>query len=175
MIKTAVTVKRTVSKPLTDALKELKKSAIYVGIPRGSDGDKRSDGGPPNNELGWIHEKGAPAAGIPPRPFLGPGVESAKDKLVDRMGSAMESALKGDTGAMRDKLEVAALEAESAVKAYMSTGDFVPLKPATIKNRRRSRGTQSKRPGEQTGTASVRPLINTGDLRNAIVGIVHKD
>lgn len=57
MIKTVVSVKRTAGMPLNASLKELKKTSIYVGIPRGSDGDARSDGGPPNSDLGWIHEK----------------------------------------------------------------------------------------------------------------------
>nr|DAP65858.1 MAG TPA: virion morphogenesis protein [Caudoviricetes sp.] len=175
MIKTVVSVKRTAGTPLNASLKELKKTLIYVGIPRGSDGDARSDGGPPNSDLGWIHEKGSPAAGIPPRPFLEPGVESVKGKLADRMGQAITAALKGNEAAMDAYLETAAIEAESAVKGYMHDGKFAPLSPNTIRSRNRSRGTKDKRPGEAEGTASVQPLINTGALRDAIMAMVHKE
>lgn len=176
MIKTVVSVKRTAGTPLNASLKELKKTSIYVGIPRGSDGDVRDDGsGMLNSDLGWIHEKGSPAAGIPPRPFLEPGVESVKGKLADRMGQAITAALKGNDAAMDAYLETAAIEAESAVKGYMHEGKFAPLSPNTIRSRNRSRGTKDKRPGEAEGTASVQPLINTGALRDAIMAMVHKE
>lgn len=175
MIKTVVSVKRTAGTPLNASLKELKKTSIYVGIPRGSDGDARSDGGPPNSDLGWIHEKGSPAAGIPPRPFLEPGVESVKDVLAECMGDAITAALKGDNLRMNANLEEASQRALSAVQNYMNTADFEPLKPATLKYRNRSRGTKSKRDGEDEGTAENRPLINTRSLIGALLAMVHKD
>lgn len=176
MIKTVVSVKRTAGTPLNDSLKELKKTSIYVGIPRGSDGDVRDDGsGILNSDLGWIHEKGSPAAGIPPRPFLEPGVESVKDVLAECMGDAITAALKGDNLRMNANLEEASQRALSAVQNYMNTADFEPLKPATLKYRNRSRGTKSKRDGEDEGTAENRPLINTRSLIGALLAMVHKE
>lgn len=176
MIKTVVSVKRTAGTPLNDSLKELKKTSIYVGIPRGSDGDVRDDGsGILNSDLGWIHEKGSPAAGIPPRPFLEPGVESVKDVLAECMGDAITAALKGDNLGMNANLEEASHRALSAVQNYMNTADFEPLKPATLKYRNRSRGTKSKRDGEDEGTAENRPLINTRSLIGALLAMIHKD
>lgn len=175
MIKTVVNVKRTVGTELNSSLKDLKRTSIIVGIPRGGKGDTRKDSPISNSDLGWVHEKGAPAAGIPPRPFLEPGVASIKDKLASRMGQAIEAALKGNGQTMSNCLEVAASEAEAAVKSYMSSASFTPLKPSTIKHRNASRGTASKRPGEDNGSASVRPLINTGALRDAITATVHKE
>ena len=175
MIKSAVTVKRTVGKPLNDSLKKLKRSFILVGIPRGGEGDSRKDGSISNSDLGWIHEKGAPAAGIPPRPFLEPGVESVKEKVAERMGQAIDAALKGKEQVMDACLEAAAMESESAVKKYMMAGNVAPLQPSTIKHRNASRGTKAKRKGEASGTASVTPLINTGALRDAITATVHKE
>lgn len=176
MIKTVVSVKRTAGTPLNASLKELKKTSIYVGIPRGSDGDVRDDGsGMLNSDLGWIHEKGSPAAGIPPRPFLEPGVESVKDVLAECMGDAITAALKGDNLGMNANLEEASHRALSAVQNYMNTADFEPLKPATLKYRNRSRGTKSKRDGEDEGTAENRPLINTRSLIGALLAMVHKE
>lgn len=176
MIKTVVSVKRTAGTPLNASLKELKKTSIYVGIPRGSDGDVRDDGsGILNSDLGWIHEKGSPAAGIPPRPFLEPGVESVKDVLAECMGDAITAALKGDNLRMNANLEEASHRALSAVQNYMNTADFEPLKPATLKYRNRSRGTKSKRDGEDEGTAENRPLINTRSLIGALLAMIHKD
>ena len=53
----------------------------------------------------------------------------------------------------------------------MQTADFEPLKPRTIANRNRSRLTQGTRENEMEGVG-IRPLINTGQLRDAIDGVV---
>ena len=74
----AVTVKKTVSKDedVAKAMASLAKTHILVGIASGSKGDARTDGGPKNHELGFIHEYGSPSSNIPARPFLIPGVRN---------------------------------------------------------------------------------------------------
>lgn len=158
---------------LNDALKRLAKAQILVGIAKGSKGDRRNDGAPPNSDLGYIHEHGSPAANIPPRPFLVPGVKGARDQIVKGLRAAMKAALKGDEKACDGLMERTGMQTVSAVKSYMQTADFAPLKPATILNRNRSRQTIGKRENEEAG-ASIRPLINTGALRNAIDYYVEK-
>lgn len=160
-------------KELNDALKKLAKSMIYVGIAKGSKGDTRDDGAPPNSDLGYIHEHGSPAANIPPRPFLVPGVKGARDQIVKGLRAAMKAALKGDEKACDGLMERTGKKTVIAVKSYMQTADFAPLKPATIRNRNRSRQTIGKRENEQQGEG-IRPLINTGALHDAIDFTVEK-
>lgn len=149
------------------AIKRIKGAAVFVGIASGSGGDSRRDGGPANHELGFIHEFGSPAANIPARPFLRPGVREAAANFTPKLKAAMKAALHGDGIAMERLLEQAGSIASSAVEMEISTGDFAPLKPATLRNRNRSRLTKSKRENELSGE-NVRPLINTGSLRNSI-------
>lgn len=157
---------------LNHALKALKKASVLVGIARGSDKDKR-DGEIGNADLGLIHEFGAPSAGIPARPFLVPGVESAQSVIDKRMGQAMQFAVKGEEAKAFRVLEILGQQVRDKVKNYMRTADFVPLKPATIENRNRSRMTKGKRAEEVVG-GNIRPLINTGTLLNSIDAYVEK-
>lgn len=163
-------------KALNDAVRALAKKSLYVGIAKGSSGDKRTDGAPDNHLLGFVHEKGSPIANIPPRPFLVPGVESVKDDIKDSMGKAMELALKDKEQECDAVLERTAIKTATAVKEYMTTADFEPLKPATIRNRHRSRLTQSMREEEiNEDISQIQPLINTGSLRNSIDGYFVKE
>lgn len=160
---------------LNAALKKLQKSAIYVGIAEGSKRDKRDDPNvtksPDNHLLGFVHENGSPANNIPPRPFLVPGIEHSSQVIVAGMKRAIKQALNGNEKDSAESLEQTAIRAASAVKNYMQTASFEPLKPETIANRNRSRQTIGKRKNEKLGIA-IKPLINTGQLRNAIDGVV---
>ena len=153
------------------AVNRIKGAAVFVGIATGSKGDARSDGGPSNHELGFIHEFGSPAANIPERPFLRPGVRKAAPNYIPKLKAAMKAGLRGDGAAMERLLEQAGSIASSAVKVERATGKFGEMKhaikPSTLRNRNRSRLTKSKRENEMNGV-NVRPLINTGSLRNSI-------
>lgn len=166
----SVTMKRRDGE-LNAVLQKLARTSIYVGIAAGSSKDKRSDGAPDNHLLGFVHENGSPVNNIPPRPFLVPGVENSRDMIVSGLKRAMNSALKGDEKTCSEALERTAIRSASAVKDYMQTADFEPLKPRTIANRNRSRLTQGVRENEEAGV-NIRPLINTGQLRDAIDGFV---
>lgn len=156
---------------LNQALQRLAKTAVYVGIAAGSTGDTRNDGGPSNHLLGFVHENGSPVNNIPPRPFLVPGLEANRKMIVDGLKGAMDCALKGDEKKCGQTLERLAICSASAVKNYMQTADFEPLKPRTIANRNRSRLTKGTRENEMEGLG-IHPLINTGQLRDAIDGVV---
>src|ERR1700757_4844462 len=81
------------------ALKELVANSVYAGYP--DDGQEREDedGNPTpitNAALAYIHDKGAPEAGIPARPFMIQGIESKKDQIADGLEQAGIAALDGD-------------------------------------------------------------------------------
>ena len=155
------------AKELNDALKRLQKTQIFVGIATGSKGDKREDGGPDNHLLGFVHERGSPAANIPARPFLAPGVASGAEKIVPGLERTIKAALRNDEAAVEASLKKTGRDAVSAVKVYMTTADFVPLSPKYLKQRHRARLTKGKRANELKGKG-VRPLINSGSLLEAL-------
>lgn len=152
---------------LQKAFDRMKRTAIYVGIPSGADDDKRDDGEPiTNSELGYIHEFGSPSANIPARPFLKPGVQSNEGTLRKRMRKAAVEAMRGNEDAFSEQMERAALGAAVAVQEYMREGEFAPLAPSTVRQRIR----KIKKLGSTDMT--IKPLIDTGSLRQAITGVV---
>lgn len=143
------------------SLKRLAASDVLVGIPAGT--TERSDGKPINNAtLGYIHETGAPAAGIPARPFLVPGVKTAERPVTLQLKKAAQAAIAGNPRAMNQRLHAAGLVAETSVKNTINAGVEPALADSTIAARER-RG--------RTGTV---PLIDTGKLRNSITHVVRR-
>jgi hypothetical protein len=148
-----VEVKRDRTAEVVAAVKALDRTHVLVGFPASTAG--RRDGELGNPDLAYIHENGAPAANIPARPFLRPGVERAAGQVSQVLVTGITGALNGHTGALRDALETAGQVAADAVKRYMVQGRFTPLKPATIRRK-----------------GSSRPLIDTGQLRQAVTFVV---
>lgn len=162
-----VTISVNKREALKAALKRMKRTAVYVGIPADSEQDKRPDKAPITNaRLGYIHEFGSPAANIPARPFLRPGVQKAERNLRKTMKRAASAVLAEDEAGFQREMETVALKAETAVKDYMTSGEFAPLAPSTIKRRE----SKIKKIGSEDMT--IKPLIDTGNLRNAISGLV---
>lgn len=166
--KPILNIEQTVSKVkgLEKAFKKLKQTAIYVGIPYGSKGDARNDSPITNSQLGFIHERGSPSANIPARPFLGPGVESVIDDLRAGMQASAKAIIAEDESGFDAELEKTAIRAVSGVKDYMSSAHFVPLAPATVRARRKK---------IKSDDQTIKPLIDTGSLRDAIDGVVVKE
>jgi hypothetical protein len=172
------------------ALRELTASEVLVGIPSSTtERDSEGGGDITNAALGYIHEFGAPEANIPARPFLIPGVEKSLDRATQQLELAAKAALKGDTSKVEMRLEMAGIIAATGAKREISYGDFAPLKPSTVRNRRRGRQTKSMREAEKEylrlvaggmsdadaqSAAGIRPLIDTGALRNSITSVVRK-
>lgn len=158
---------------------------VLIGIPESS--GAREDGPVNNATLGYVHEFGSPAHNIPARPFLIPGVEKATPGAIGDLKVATELALAGDKAGAERAMYRAGARAMNAAKAEISSNVPPPLKPATIRNRNRSRGTLSKRPeeehygqlidsgmpaeGAQAATGII-SLINTGSLRNALTYVL---
>lgn len=183
-------IKKNKAPEVLKALRDLTGAEVLVGIPEST--TERQDGKGEditNAALGYIHEFGAPAANIPARPFLIPGVENSLDRSTQQLELAAKAALKGDASAMDMRMEMAGQIAATSAKREISYGDFVPLKPSTVRNRLRGRNTKSRREAEQEylrlvsggmseedaqSAAGIRPLIDTGALRNSITSVVRK-
>lgn len=158
------------------AIHLLAASRVMVGIPA-TTALRRSEPGQPstinNAALAYIHEHGSPEANIPARAFLKPGVQNAKNEISAGLKVAARLALEGRTDAVDRQLHRVGMMGRDAVKAKITAGPFVPLKPATIAaRRRRSAGSKYRR--KATSAADVRPLIDTAQMRNAINYVIRK-
>ena len=136
------------------AIHDLVGVRVQVGVP--STKTDRDDGPLTNADLAYIHEFGAPAANIPARPFLVPGIEEGEDKIVKQMERATKAALRAKPAEVDQALHGVGLVAQNNVKLKINNGPFEALSEVTLKYRM-ARG--------RTGT---KPLIDTGQLRNAI-------
>lgn len=150
------------SEALKKAVRQLLKNQVLVGIPDGA-AERQAEPGvesqPSNALLGYVHEFGSDEHNIPPRPFLVPGVEGAKDQIVARMRQAGEAALNG-TDAVGRGLNAVGLVAQNAVQEKITEGPFAPLAERTLEARRAK------------GRTGERPLIDTGQLRRSITYVV---
>src|ERR1700749_1538368 len=174
-----------------ESITQLTKKQVLVGIPEANSTRQNTENSGPvtNALLGYIHEFGSPRANIPPRPFLIPGVRKSIPQVMPRLLAACMAALDGKPDKSDKELVAAGLIAEASAKREISTGNFIPLSPLTVANRYRQRGTQTRRANEEQylrlidqgvspsaaqSAAGIRPLINTGQLRNAITSVVRK-
>lgn len=142
----------------------LEKDQVLVGIPA-ANADRLVDPdpgkGPINNAaIGYIMENGSPAANIPERPHLVPGVSDARDEIVDRYKAGGKAILDRRVKDPKKVHHAVGLVAENSVKAKINEGDFTPLAPATIAARKRR------------GRKSEKPLVDTAQYRNAITHVV---
>lgn len=145
------------------SIDELVKSRVLVGIPdtaAGREPDPDDPNPPSNATIGYLMETGDDEMNLPARPFLVPGIENAQERITYQLGSAALAAVLGDASAVDASLAKAGLIAQASVRAEITDGNFAPLKERTIKARL-LRG--------RTGT---KPLIDTGQLRNAVTYVV---
>jgi len=158
----AVTIKQDNVAALLKSLHALTGREVLVGIPS-TETDRKDKGDPMDNAtLGYIHEFGAPAAGIPARPFLIPGVEEGRDAINKQLRAATEAGVTGNVNEVDRRLHAAGLVAQNAVRARINSGIEPELSPLTIAARKRR------------GRKGDKPLIDTGQLRNAITYVIRK-
>ncbi|MEX3859641.1 hypothetical protein AB3X94_37255 [Paraburkholderia sp. BR10923] len=108
--------------------------------------------------LAAIHDLGAPAAGIPARPFIRQSVINRKDRYVRTLAGELKLAFAGKQS-VEAAFEKLALIAGAGVQQEITNPNpaFQALKPATIKRK-----------------GSSRPLIDSGQLRQAATGVVRR-
>lgn len=164
------------------AIKRLANTSVMVGIPSddeqphynegGTLGTTKRSTGPINNAtLGYIHETGAPAANIPARPWLSPGVSLSRSQWEPYLRQAGKAAFEGKMSVMDRALHAAGIKAVSATKIRITSGSagFQPLSDRTIAARRR------RTPSRQAMTsADVTPLVDTAQMLNSIAYVVRK-
>lgn len=166
------------------AIQKLSKVSVMVGIPSdteqphlgtgqvGTDA-RQGKGNITNAVLAYTHEFGSPAANIPARPFIVPGVQAAQPRITSYFQQAGDFALKGNEGGMMRAFHAAGLYAVTSIKTTIQARIPPPLAPATVaarirKNPNRKRTAQ----GQNLGPNDFTPLIDSAQLVNSISYIV---
>lgn len=108
------------------------------------------------------HKTGPHTIDIPPRPWLRPGVEEAKDKIAKVLLSGAKAVFAGKPDGAEWGLKAAGLAAQSSVMNKLTNGPFTPLAPSTLAKRRKR------------GRTGGKPLIDTGAMRNSVGYVVSK-
>lgn len=182
-MKASVSVKQISSNAaaIRKAVAALTDQDVYIGIPADKNAPRQ---GANNAELGYIHEFGAPAANIPARPHLIPGIGDVQPQAAELLETAGKKALKGDEAAVERALNKIGHLAANAVKARFVNNEWPPLSDAyldrqpllkdedgnaiTDKKGRPQHGKSKREKGR------VNPLIDTGQLRKAYTYVIRK-
>lgn len=133
------------------------KKRVYVGVP-GNESERSED--ITNVSLAYIHDRGSPKVNIPARPFLQPGIDSARAQIEARMKKAAASP-NWSPALLDQTLEQVGTIAQSSVKKQIRSQEgFTPLAKSTLKAR------------EKKGFKGTKALIHTGKLLNSISYVV---
>lgn len=159
---------------------------VLVGFPEGTTNRETEAGaaGVTNATLGYVHDNGQPEQNIPARPFMEPGIKAAQDSITDKLTKTLKgvSQNKGPDFIEQSMTQVG-LIAKLSIQNTITAGLAPPLSPRTIASRYKSRQTKSRRTNELEymhlqgggideaflqGSLGILPLVNTGQLRNAV-------
>lgn len=166
-----------------EAMALLANTRVMVGVPatealRNPEPGEKTQ--PNNAMLAYILENGCPAAHIPPRPFLRPAVAALQPEIERRLKQTAAYAMQGRPEAVEKSLMALGLAAQAAVWNKINEGIPPPLSERTLEARarrgRKGAKIELKRRGEglAASTGFAKPLIDTGQLRNAITFVLRK-
>jgi hypothetical protein len=164
---------------VVESINDLVGKSVLVGIPA-SEAQRDDDSPMDNATLGYLHETGSPAANIPARPFLIPGVNDSQGTFEPELRKAAGSALDGNKKQVKAHLNSAGLIASQAVKNVLNTADYAPLAISTLRARARkgrngaAAELSSRAAGNAPNNANARPLVDTGELRNSITYVLRE-
>ena len=153
-------VKRTTKGDILANMRKLLGRDVLVGIPSTEAG---REGSPINNAaILYIMETGSPAANIPPRPTVGPGIRDARGKIDKAMESAARAAIRGDAAGVEAAMNRAGIEAVSAIQQRIRSNTPPPLAESTLAKRRRR------------GVTRTNTLVDTGQMLKAVTYVIEK-
>ena len=165
-----VQVQGKVNIDLDKVLAQLKKKAVYVGIPK--ENSKRDDGEMTNASLLMIHSKGSPLRHLPARPVIEPAIEDEtnKAKISRQLIAAVNKGLNGDQAGFITGLNAAGLQAQNVCREWFKNpkNGWDPLAESTKNAKIRKYGKGKKK----IDTSSIIPLVDTGEMRKAITYVL---
>lgn len=165
---------------LYEALKVLSSRRVLVGIPES--GATREDGEPITNAtIGYISEFGSPAANIPARPWLFPGIRVQQDTICAQLLTTAKIAFSGRASgaAIEKSLHVVGMTAVSGIRKRIADGLDPPLANTTLYKRatKGDEGAAWELSWRMAGTdltngQLAKPLIDTGNFIKSINYVV---
>jgi hypothetical protein len=176
MIRPQIRVRQTIDNTaaMRHAFRELDASRVLAGIPDDKDARGGDDAPIGNAAIGYIQETGSPAANIPARPFVKPGIKTILPEVRDLLRGAAREALRGNTGGVITAFNKIGLLAVNSIRAKFVDNDWAPLADSTLAARGRIGGKMPKKKRGQAREMPRRPnpLIVTGQLRKAISYVI---
>jgi len=132
-----------------------------------------------------IHEFGAPAANIPPRPTMGPVMRNQKSHYVAQLAVSAKAVLHGKIGG-NEALDMIGGEVAGDIRQEISNLDSPALSPITVMLRgMKSNDANLKITGKTVGAAAKRvdegktnygasnkPLVDTGIMLDSVTHLV---
>jgi hypothetical protein len=187
MARVAIT-KDNVSK-VVKGITELVGKRVLVGVPEDAAARKGDDDHVNNATIGYAMEFGQPEHNVPARPHLIPGVQKAEKPAVAQLRKAADATLNGDSAKADQFLNAAGIIGANEVRGMINSNIPPALSPETIRRRKYTRGTKSRRESEDVyldlvskgvtpeaaqGETGIISLVNTAQYRNAITSVVRK-
>lgn len=171
---------------LLGQLSALTSKEVLVGFPE-ENADRAKEEGEKgeitNAALAYIHDSGMPEQNIPARPFMIPSIEEAAPRLAASLFRGAQRVLSGKETSAESELNRAGLIAQASMRRKLNSGIPPPLSDRTLQERAR-RGTKGRSgaqwelawraAGAPPSTQLAKPLIDTGQMRNAINYVIRK-
>lgn len=169
---------------IRDSIRALADREVLVGFPEDTSQRQDDPTGPTNAALGYIHDHGAPEQSIPARPFMIPGMRAVRDRVTSMLQRTAKRVVIDKSALNVDmEMEKVGLVVATSIKREINEGVPPPLAEATLRGRM-ARGPGSsvaqgafwelawRDAGAPASTEIAKPLIDTGQLRNAVNFVV---
>jgi hypothetical protein len=133
-----------------------------------------------NAALGYVHDNGAPEVNIPARPFMIPGIEEAKPRLVNKLAQMTNAVVRrgGGMTVVEQGFHQVGLIAKLSIQNKITEGIPPPLADSTLRERakkgRKGAGIEllSREKGYAPSMDFAKPLVDTGQMRNAVTYVI---
>jgi len=162
---------------LNEALMKVADVEVLVGFPEDTTNRPPSEDEPAgitNASLAYIHDQGAPESNIPARPFMVPAILSIQEKVADKMGQILKATMNGGgVNKVAQGFTQVGLIGKLAIQTTINDGIDPPLAESTLRARARKGRKGAKEEleirakGLPASTMFAKPLVDTGELRNA--------
>lgn len=169
-----------------EGVRVLTTTDVMVGVPDDATRKGRKAGEPNNAEIAYINDQGEPSMNIPARPFMAPGIASARPGIVAQLRAAGVAALDGNAQAVTARLHAAGLAAVAGIRGVIRAGIAPPLAASTVRGRiarrasptwraqRRGEVAANVAAGRAPGAGIFTPLIDTGALLSSITHVLRR-
>jgi hypothetical protein len=167
------------------ALEAMTSESVMAGFPADEKPREDEDGNPvpiTNAAIAYVQNTGMPEHNLPAREFMVSGIRSVEEKIVNGMETTGIAALGGDRDAMQSGLHAVGLTAQAGIRNKITEGPFEQLAIATLQRRAAKGGSIGEAAQRELdgipspdGGPNVRPLIETGQLRNAVNYVLRKE